>query len=73
MEERQSKPTITLIKNGPLRVRGNFTISDDSNNQIDEGAEVFLCRCGMSSKKPYCDGSHKSLNSEEISDKESCD
>lgn len=53
-------PSITAYPNGPLIVRGNFTIeTDDGTEQPSPKQTVALCRCGMSDRKPYCDGTHK--------------
>lgn len=46
--------TFTLIPNGPLKTSGSFTLGGDTQ------AEGYLCRCGASQKKPFCDGSHRS-------------
>jgi CDGSH-type Zn-finger protein len=52
--------TITPYRDGPLLVRGNFTLVDTDGNEIDPGRKtVALCRCGKSGIKPFCDGSHK--------------
>lgn len=47
---------ITHEEKGPTRLDG-----DDLG---DDGA-VFICRCGLSSEKPLCDGSHKATADEE--------
>ena len=50
---------ITPYRDGPLIVRGTFTITDPDGVEIDPGrATVALCRCGKSAVKPFCDGSH---------------
>ena len=72
MAEKVSNPVITLIKNGPMRISGNYSISDENNNTISEGTEVYLCRCGGSNNKPYCDGSHKSVNTDPAKEEGSC-
>jgi CDGSH-type Zn-finger protein len=51
------KPSIKPIKNGPLQVSGITSIERNGQTQTVEGP-VFLCRCGQSANKPYCDGSH---------------
>jgi CDGSH-type Zn-finger protein len=51
---------ITPYRNGPLLVRGPFTLQDQDGNEIPAGREtVALCRCGKSRMRPFCDGTHK--------------
>ncbi|HSO07911.1 MAG TPA: CDGSH iron-sulfur domain-containing protein [Pelomicrobium sp.] len=50
---------IKPIKDGPLRVKGNVTLIASSGMARWRGTEAFLCRCGQSKNKPFCDGSHK--------------
>jgi CDGSH-type Zn-finger protein len=52
--------TITLRDNGPYRVEGDFELRTPSGRPIDTGGKnpVFLCRCGGSTTKPFCDGTH---------------
>lgn len=45
--------------NGPLRLDGNLEIVSGTGHTIDRVARAFLCRCGHSQNKPFCDGSHK--------------
>ncbi|MET0679944.1 MAG: CDGSH iron-sulfur domain-containing protein [Burkholderiales bacterium] len=52
---------IRPIKNGPLHVKGNLTIVAGSGLERWHGAETWLCRCGQSKNKPFCDGSHKKV------------
>lgn len=59
MEEKKESPVITIIKDGPLKVTGNFTLLKNNNFPVESGSKVYLCRCGKSSRKPFCDGSHK--------------
>ena len=53
--------TISLIGNGPVMIEGPVTLLDADDNPIEtpEGKAIFLCRCGQSSEKPFCDGTHK--------------
>ncbi|MPQ97612.1 CDGSH iron-sulfur domain-containing protein [Modestobacter sp. I12A-02628] len=56
----QRGATITPYRDGPLIVRGDFTLLDQDGTEIDPGREtVALCRCGKSGLKPFCDGTHK--------------
>jgi CDGSH-type Zn-finger protein len=52
--------TITPYRDGPLLVRGPFTLVDQDGGEIEVGREVVaLCRCGKSRRKPFCDATHK--------------
>ncbi|MFE6997208.1 CDGSH iron-sulfur domain-containing protein [Microbacterium sp. NPDC057659] len=52
--------TITPYPNGPLLVRGAFDLQDEDGEPIPRRRRtIALCRCGLSSIKPLCDGSHK--------------
>ncbi len=57
---------ITLRPNGPYRVEapeGAIEIIDVDGKKIDlTGKTAFsLCRCGASTKKPFCDGTHSKI------------
>jgi CDGSH-type Zn-finger protein len=55
MAEVRIKP----LKNGPLEVSGQVVIVDQTGDAkpADEDP-IYLCRCGQSANKPFCDGSH---------------
>jgi CDGSH-type Zn-finger protein len=62
MEESKKNKTdveIEVIDFGPLKITGNFILKDIQRDKEDNPGEVWLCRCGNSKNKPYCDGSHK--------------
>ena len=50
---------VKAVPNGPLIVEGNLSLRAGSGRVAWEGEKAFLCRCGASKKKPFCDGSHK--------------
>ena len=50
---------IHLRKDGPIHVTGHAELRDSEGNLLESGEEMWLCRCGYSAKKPFCDGSHK--------------
>lgn len=55
--------TITTYPNGPLLVRGDFEIMTADRVAVPtERATVALCRCGLSSIKPFCNRTHKLVN-----------
>ena len=51
--------TITPVPNGPLMVVGKLEIESGTGRSVDRVEKTWLCRCGHSKNKPYCDGSHK--------------
>ena len=51
---------ITPYRDGPLLVRGPFTLVDQDGAEIEvQQRTIALCRCGRSRRKPFCDGTHK--------------
>jgi CDGSH-type Zn-finger protein len=55
-----STTRITPYRDGPLLVRGPFSITDQDGNEIEvHRRTIALCRCGRSREKPFCDGMHK--------------
>jgi CDGSH-type Zn-finger protein/uncharacterized Fe-S cluster protein YjdI len=49
---------VTPYPNGPLGVAGPVEIISGTGRAIDRVEKTRLCRCGQSSRKPYCDGTH---------------
>lgn len=53
---------ITPYRDGPLLVRGPFTLVDQDGREIEVSrSTVALCRCGRSRSRPFCDGTHKAV------------
>lgn len=52
--------TIKLIKDGPYLVEGVVTIKT-ADGETKEYTNPHLCRCGGSSNKPFCDGTHRKI------------
>ena len=51
--------TITPTDDGPYLVEGRITLLDAEGNQSEVSDTIALCRCGHSSTKPFCDGTHE--------------
>ena len=47
--------------NGPLRVRGNLEIVSGTGRVVARVTSTYLCRCGGSANKPFCDGTHAKI------------
>jgi 3-phenylpropionate/trans-cinnamate dioxygenase ferredoxin subunit len=57
---------VTALKNGPYMVEGDLAelqITDANGAPYDLGgkSKLFLCRCGGSVTKPFCDGHHSKI------------
>ena len=53
--------TIETIKNGPYIVKGEVLLKDSEGNPYPVQKRVALCRCGASTEKPFCDGTHSKI------------
>jgi CDGSH-type Zn-finger protein len=52
--------TIKIIENGPYRIEGEFKLVDAQGNEVAI-RKPSLCRCGGSTTKPFCDGTHSKI------------
>jgi CDGSH-type Zn-finger protein len=59
----QPAVTIMVRNNGPYLVEGPFRLMDADGNeyQLEAGRKYSLCRCGASTRKPFCDGTHSRI------------
>ena len=55
---RASKITISCIKDGPITFRGRLRLHNEFGQECVK-MRGSLCRCGQSTNKPFCDGSHQ--------------
>lgn len=55
---------VTVTDGGSYKVEGPVEITDHEGRQIRvrEGKAVYLCRCGHSGTKPFCDGTHNDVD-----------
>jgi len=56
--------TITVRSNGPLRIEGDGIVLLDQEGRpfgLAGRNAISLCRCGQSSNKPFCDGTHNKV------------
>ena len=55
--------TIRVRKNGPYRVEGDdvIVVDWDGNAYNVNRLPIALCRCGASTTKPFCDGTHSKI------------
>ena len=59
---KEKKPiSCTVFENGPYMITGEFSMKDAKGNEIRVADPTYLCRCGHSKNKPFCDGMHKEM------------
>lgn len=61
LETRNGPVNVQPIPNGPLHVSGNLEVVSGTGRTVNKVTDTYLCRCGHSKNKPYCDGSHNAV------------
>jgi 3-phenylpropionate/trans-cinnamate dioxygenase ferredoxin subunit len=57
-----SEVEIRVSRNGPYLVSGPVDLVDADGNAYElDRTTVALCRCGASTTKPFCDGTHSRI------------
>ncbi len=58
-----SEIRISCTPTGPYKVEAGTPLYDHEGNPIEtrDGKAFFLCRCGASTNKPFCDGTHNKI------------
>ena len=58
-----SSVKVTIFDDGPYEVVGPITLTDENGREVhvEAGEPVYLCRCGGSTEKPFCDGTHSKI------------
>lgn len=59
---RDGPVNVAPVANGPLHVVGSLEVVSGTGRTCNKVSEAYLCRCGQSKNKPYCDGSHKTAD-----------
>lgn len=53
--------TIEVTPDGPYLVAGTIELRDSDGKAVPTRSKTWLCRCGASTKKPFCDGTHSKI------------
>jgi len=53
---------VQVMPNGPLLVHGALEVAGTDGSTENKSKTTAFCRCGASQNKPYCDGTHNSVN-----------
>jgi CDGSH-type Zn-finger protein len=59
--EANTRLKITATTNGPLLAEGTLMLRSSRGSGCYASSVVELCRCGGSSNKPFCDGTHERI------------
>ena len=60
-EDLMAEVTIEVRPNGPYIVNGSIELRDANGNVLPTQTRTVLCRCGASTNKPFCDGTHSKI------------
>ena len=60
--EKKEHTEVTLRPHGPLVIKGNFEVVDEDGKTLEKKEQMSFCRCRLSQKWPFCDGSHKAIH-----------
>lgn len=63
-EANHDKLILRLMDNGPILVEGEYEVYSIANQRVSSKKNVAFCRCGKSTSKPFCDGTHKDVGFE---------
>jgi uncharacterized Fe-S cluster protein YjdI len=53
--------SVKVMPDGPIVLKGNFTLFYSGNKKEVNDSVVSLCRCGSSKHMPFCDGEHRKV------------
>ncbi len=60
-EENEAHAMVSIMKNGPILVEGDFKVIGPEGNELKTMIMTSFCRCGHSRAQPYCDGTHRKI------------
>jgi CDGSH-type Zn-finger protein len=61
MGEPMADAKILILKNGPYVITGMVELKDADGKSYPSQERMALCRCGASTNKPFCDGTHSKI------------
>jgi uncharacterized Fe-S cluster protein YjdI len=53
--------SVKVMVDGPIVIKGNFTLAYSGNKKEIKESLVSICRCGSSDHQPFCDGQHRKI------------
>lgn len=58
-ELKENPVSAKIMTDGPVIIKGNFTLEYDGNKKEINNSLISICRCGASDHQPFCDGKHR--------------
>lgn len=55
----QNPVSVKVMVDGPVVLKGNFTLLYSGNLKEAKDSIISICRCGVSDHQPFCDGRHR--------------
>lgn len=62
LESSAESTEVEVLPDGPLLVKGSLVVKNSDGTTTEKHATTAFCRCGASTNKPYCDGSHRKID-----------
>jgi len=53
--------SIKIMTDGPIVLKGNFTLDQSGKKKDFTEGMISICRCGVSDHQPFCDGRHRKI------------
>lgn len=61
LPRRDGPLALTALPNGPVKAVGALELLSGTGRTVLRTEKAFLCRCGGSANKPFCDGTHAKI------------
>jgi uncharacterized Fe-S cluster protein YjdI len=60
-DQKEQPVSIKVMADGPIVLKGSFTLSYNGNKKEVHDSMISICRCGVSDHMPFCDGQHRKI------------
>ena len=60
-EEQEPPLAVKVMIDGPIVLKGNFTLNYSGVKKEVQDGIISICRCGESDHQPFCDGRHRKV------------
>jgi uncharacterized Fe-S cluster protein YjdI/CDGSH-type Zn-finger protein len=57
--QKENPVSVKIMADGPIVLKGNFTLAYSGNRKEIHDSMISVCRCGASDHMPFCDGQHR--------------